>query len=83
MLLAMLGCKPVSDKKPHIDPIIAIDESGKKYRFVSPEMVNSNGVVISELWERIQPPDTNNWYTPSLSSKLDTNKPKSFNALMR
>ena len=81
--LSVVGCKPKVDKQPYIAPTIVTDINGKKYRFVSPAMVNSNGVKMVELWERIDPLDTNRWYTPDLASEIYTNNPKSFIPLMR
>lgn len=62
---------------------IATDYLGNQYRMVSPEIVNSNGTTTAELWERIQPLETNHWYTPSLGSRFDTNHPPIFTSLMR
>jgi len=79
----VLGCRPVVEKQPYIDPTVVTDVRGQKYRFVSPEMANADGTVTVELWEKIEPLDTKRWYTPSLGSKLDTNNPPIFNSLMR
>lgn len=79
----VLGCRPVVEKQPYIPDTVVTDVSGKKYRFVSPAMANANGTVTVELWERIEPLDTNRWYTPTLGSKMDTNSPPMFHSLMR
>lgn len=83
LILTLCGCRPVIEKQPYIDPIVVVDSSGQKYRFVSPEIVNANGTTTAELWEKIEPLDTNHWYTPTLASKIYTNQPPLFNSLMR
>lgn len=83
MIGLLAGCRPVVEKQPYIEPTVVTDARGQKYRFVSPEMANANGTTTAELWEKIEPLDTNHWYTPTLASKFDTNNPPLFNSLMR
>ena len=62
---------------------IVTDVHGYKYRMISHEVKYSNGISKAELWERIDPLETNHWYTISLGSQFDTNNPPIFNSLMR
>ena len=73
--LFMVSCSPKQ--------VVVTDSNGYKYRLVEREKKLSNNTVQTELWERIEPLDTNRWYTPTLSSKINTNSPPLFNSLMR
>jgi len=79
-LVAFTGC--TKDPVP-VQPRTAIDAFGSTYQLVSNEVAISNGEFKVELWEKIDPPDTNRWYVPTLSSKLDTNSVPMFNPLLR
>lgn len=87
-VLLFIGCssgqEPIKSypAKPKIG-IIAIDVHGYQYRLVSLEKKISDGIFLSEIWEKIKPLETNHWYTPTLSSKEDTNAPLMFNSLGR
>jgi hypothetical protein len=48
---------------------IVTDFAGNKYKLVQPAYV-SNGQNYVSLWQKIQPLNTNNWYTPTLSSEM-------------
>lgn len=68
---------------PQTPEITVVDTIGYKYRLIQPEKVLSNNILQVELWERIDPLDTNRWYTPTLASKLYTNNPPLFNSISR
>ena len=66
---------------------IVTDVHGYKYKQFSPSY-KSNGLTYFSLWERIDPPVTNRWYTPSLSTELMMNRHESdgvylFNSIQR
>jgi hypothetical protein len=48
---------------------IVVDSLGRRYRKLSNESL-TNGAGVVDIWERIEPPNTNNWYTPTLSSRI-------------
>lgn len=79
----LVGCSPKVSPPPQVNEVVVTDVRGQKYRFVSPEIANADGTKTVELWEKIEPRDTNRWYTPTLGSKMDTNNPPIFNSLMR
>jgi hypothetical protein len=76
------GCSHTPSVAPQTS-IVVVDGIGQKYRFVSPEVTNKNGTVTSELWEKIEPLDTNHWFARTLSSRLNTNGTPMFNSLSR
>lgn len=87
--LFLIGCKvehqeplKVYPSKPTVG-IIVVDVHGYKYRLVSLEKKLDGPLSQSELWERIDPLETNHWYTPTLSSKRDINSMLMFNSLAR
>lgn len=63
--------------------MIMVDVHGYKYRLIKLEEKVSETMSQVELWERIEPLITNRWYTPTLSSKQDTNSPVMFNSIIR
>lgn len=77
LLFVLVGCD-----KPQ-QPTIVKDSLGHTYKLVESERKLTNGLAQVELWERIEPLDTNHWYTPILSSLKDTNNPPIFQSLMR
>ena len=81
--VVLVGCSPKVSSPPQVPNVTVVDASGRTYRFVSPEIKNADGTATVELWERIDPMDTNRWYTPTLGSKYDTNHPPLFNSLSR
>lgn len=58
-----------------------IDLTGKKYKKITNEKINSDGIKTSDVWERVG--DKRSWYTPTLSSKMDKNSSPMFNSLFR
>lgn len=60
---------------------VVVDVNGRKYRKLTEERL-TNGVGKVDIWERIDPPNSNNWYTPTLSSKILGNTIE-FNSLYR
>jgi hypothetical protein len=82
----LVGCSRPSvppQQSPITTEIIVVDALGQKYRLVSEERRINDHLTQSELWEKIEPLDTNRWYAPTLGSKLDSNKPPIFNSLSR
>lgn len=73
--LILLGCNPNVRE--------VVDIHGYKYRLVSSEKVISDTISQVEIWERVNPLDTNHWYTPTASSRLNTNQVMMFQTLMR
>ena len=84
MASLFVGCKPsIPQNGMIIESIIVVtDASGYRYQLVEPEKM-VDGMTMVALWERIEPLDTKKWYTPTLASKFDTNRPPTFNSLMR
>jgi hypothetical protein len=78
IILAMVfvGCH----KQPEVSSVVVTDISGKKYRLVSAEKKISDIMTKPEVWERIEPLDTNHWYSRTLSSVINTNEPAMFNS---
>lgn len=85
LLLTLCSCTPKVDVPDFQVPgvVIVTDTLGQKYRLVEREKSLGNNLTQAELWEKIEPLDTNRWYTPSLGSKMDTNNPPIFNSLSR
>lgn len=88
----LVGCSPkketsVASTKPTVLAVevgtVKTDYDGKKYKLVQAAKDLGNGIYQSDLWERIDPLETNHWYTPTLGSVMDTNSPLIFNSLMR
>lgn len=73
--LLMVSCSPKQ--------VFVTDTQGYKYRLVEREKKLTDNISQTELWERVEPLDTNHWYSPTLASKFDTNNPPMFNSLMR
>lgn len=63
-------------------PERATNEIGQVFELVQPAITNAAYTDI-ELWERINPSDTNRWYTPSLDWTLHPTNPPSFKSVMR
>lgn len=87
--LLLVGCSAKQQEplksypsKPTVG-VVVIDINGYKYRLVSLEKSLGGVLSQSELWERIDPLETNHWYTPTLASKKNTNSSPMFNTLMR
>ena len=51
---------------------IVTDLRGQKYKLIQPSY-KSNGQTYVSLWQKIEPLNTNNWYTPTLSSEMKMN----------
>lgn len=83
MMLVLSSCNKPDKSVVQPSAKVLVDSRGYKYRLVSPEKVLPGGMIQAELWERFDPLETNHWYTPTLSSKYDTNSPTVFNSLMR
>jgi len=88
LLLTIIGCKPSGCKPKEVytenkSDIIVTNVLGHKFRFISPEIPNADGTARAELWERIDPLDTNRWYTRSLSSQIRTNDVPIFHSFPR
>lgn len=87
LFFLLIGCTPkVETTPPDSTPVAQLvvkDFTGKTYRLISPDVTNANGAVTTELWERIDPPDTNHWYTRTLNSRMFTNEIPLFNSLSR
>lgn len=49
------------------DTVVA--SNGRVYRKLSNESL-ANGAGVVDIWEQISPPNTNSWYTPTLSSRI-------------
>lgn len=60
---------------------VVVDVNGRKYRKLTEERL-TNGVGTVDIWVRIDPTNSNNWYTPTLSSKILGNTIE-FNSLYR
>lgn len=58
------------------------DAENKKYQKRTDEKLE-NGIGRIDVWERVNPLEKTKWYTPSLSSRIFTNEPPSFNSLFR
>jgi len=71
LLSFLTGCRP---PQPSI-PETVTDINGYVYRLISPEKSLGNGMVQVELWERIEPLETNHYYTPTLGSKINGGTP--------
>jgi hypothetical protein len=84
LIVTLIGmCFVLVSCSPQPTEVRTIDIHGYKYRLVSVEKQLGPGMTQSELWERIEPLDTNHWYTPTLSSKVNSNSAPMFNSLMR
>ena len=59
------------------------DGLGKKYKKITNEELLLSGISKSEIWERVEPLENTKWYMPSLTSKIYTNEPPTFNSLYR
>jgi hypothetical protein len=59
------------------------DGLGKRYKKLTYEVELPTGISKVEVWEREIPFDTKHWYTPTLTSRIFTNDPPSFNSLFR
>jgi hypothetical protein len=80
MLVLLLGCS----SKPAPAPITAVDIQGYKYKLVQPARQHLKfHTRYPALWERIEPPDPNHWYTPSLASQVNPDSSKVFIPLAR
>lgn len=84
--LLWMGCS-----NPHIpvvvtpppQEVIATDITGNKYKLISEEVLLSNGVSQAELWEKIDPKNTNYWYIPALGVVRNTNGNMEFKSIRR
>lgn len=77
ILLILTGCATAPPQPERVT-----DGQGYLYELVQPAITNADFTDI-ELWERIQPQDTNRFYTPSLDWQLHPTNPPSFKSVMR
>lgn len=63
-------------------PERATNEIGQVFELVQPAITNAAFTDI-ELWERVSPPETSHWFTPSLDWTLHPTNPPSFKAILK
>lgn len=73
----------ITNNPTQISYPVVLDLRGNMYRLYRPETYLSGVLSETELWERINPPDTNHWYTRSLNSRKNTNEVPFFYSLAR
>lgn len=76
-LLFLTGCATTPPQ-----PERATNELGQVFELVQPAIKDGDFTDI-ELWERVSPPDTNSFYTPSLEWQLYPTNPPSFKAILK
>lgn len=77
LLLLLTGCATAPTQPERVT-----DEKGYVYELVQPAMRTAEFEDIA-LWERIQPQDTNRWWTPSLDWQLHPQNVPSFKSVMK
>lgn len=76
-LLLLTGC---ATGPPQLER--ATNELGQVFELVQPA-IKDGAFTDIELWERVQPPDTNRWWTPSLDWTLHPGNAPSFKSVLR
>lgn len=77
LLLILTGCATTPQQPERVT-----DEKGYVYELVQPAITNAAYTDI-ELWERINPADSNRWYTPSLDWQLHPGSVPSFKSVLK
>ena len=72
IIFLSVGCTKSSEVKTVTTP------NGYVYKFIKKGKVIGDNQKEIDIWERIVPPDTNNWYYPPLQSMSNTNVPMTF-----
>lgn len=63
--------------------LIVSDVDGNKYQLVEKSIKIDTFTATIEKWQRISPPDTNHWYSKTLTSQIYTNLPSTFDRFNR
>ena len=90
-LICLLGCKP--SEPPKLKTYIKLgasspnrvtinDTNGYRYQLVEWERKLTNGLIQAEIWQRVNPLDTNYWYIQTAISRV-TDGPPAFNVVPR
>jgi hypothetical protein len=89
-LIFLVGCKPSEPKLTTYvklttqgpNGVTANDTNGYRYQLVEWERKLTNGLIQAELWQRVNPLDTNYWYIQTAISRV-TDGPIEFNVVPR
>jgi hypothetical protein len=73
ILFLLVGCEETTPSGKTVTT-----PNGYVYKFVKKGKVIDNIQTEVETWERISPPDKDNWYYPPLQAASNTNPPMTF-----